>query len=362
MEDKLKVAVFGAGYGRGHVASFARRPDVEVVAVWSRTEAAASALADEFDIPHRATEWRDVLTLDELDAVSIATPVDMHYPIAVAAMERGCHVLCEKPLALTLQESQELVGLAAERNVVNAVNFDWRMVTDARTLNRVIREKTIGDPTHARLTWLANTQPPEAAFGWRHTLSRAAFGVLGDFHHMLDEIHWHFGAVQRLSANCRTIVTERGDSSGTLHTCDADDAVSFIAITEDDVQVSGLLSRCAPRQHVRSTECFGVQGAASLSFPSFPDRTTTTLLVAKPGDDDGLEDSASPGPAPVTTQDRFVAAILDRTEPVESSFADGVAAFVLAEAMRTSSSTGRWIDLPDAYLKQEADSVARLGS
>src|SRR5258705_167688 len=91
--------------------------------------------------------------LEEADAdlVSIATPVDQHYPMARAALERGRHVLCEKPFAMNLAEARELSSLAAAKGVVHVVNHEFRHFPARETLTRKIREGELGRLEHVAI-------------------------------------------------------------------------------------------------------------------------------------------------------------------------------------------------------------------
>src|SRR5438874_436656 len=103
------MAVIGVNYGESHIAAFAARRDVELVAVCSRRRESVDAIADRYGVVFRTTRYEDVLALDELDAVSIAAPAGLHREIALAAIARGCHVLCEKPLSTSTAQAKEML-------------------------------------------------------------------------------------------------------------------------------------------------------------------------------------------------------------------------------------------------------------
>jgi predicted dehydrogenase len=345
--ENLKIAVVGGGYGRTHLAAFEARPDVEVVAICCRTRETAESVGRQFDVPLRTTSFAQVLALDELDAVAIASPVQEHSPMALAAIDRGCHVLCEKPLALSSAEAEVMLHAAEAAGIVHATNFDWRYVPDSRTLNRLIREGGIGTPRLARFAWLSGAQVAAAPWCWRHHRAECGFGVLGDFHHVIDEIHWHFGSVHTVMADLQTAVESRTDVSGQRRHCDAEDTAAFIALTRSGVQVVGYLSRCAPQTSFRVTECFGSEGHTTLMFPDLPDRTNATLTRVV-NNRTGLTPLSNPTVA-MSSQDAFVRAIHDRTSSVETSFFDGLAALRFAEALREASDRGRSVALADDY-------------
>lgn len=127
MMETIKVGVVGLGFiGPAHIEALRRIPGIVVVAVSHHTQATAEAKARQLRIPRAYTDYYEMLAKEALDCVHICTPNHLHYPMAKAALERGIHVICEKPLAVKMEEAQELVELAAEKGLVNAVHFNIR--------------------------------------------------------------------------------------------------------------------------------------------------------------------------------------------------------------------------------------------
>jgi len=135
MVKKFKVGVIGVGFiGPAHMEGL-RRQGFEVVAVSEVTQELADEAAERLLVPKAYGNWEDLINDPEIDVVHIASPNFLHYEHAKAALEAGKHVVCEKPLAMTAEESAELVKLAEEKKLVNAVNFNIRfypLVHDAK--------------------------------------------------------------------------------------------------------------------------------------------------------------------------------------------------------------------------------------
>src|SRR3984885_16125247 len=118
---KLKVAIFGIGFmGRVHTEALRRLGNVEVTGVAGRTASAAQKFADTLGIEHATGNYEDLLADPELDAVHICTPNELHFPMAQAAMKAGKHVLCEKPLASTIAEAEQMMPLPKETGRPNS--------------------------------------------------------------------------------------------------------------------------------------------------------------------------------------------------------------------------------------------------
>ncbi len=135
MVKKFKVGVIGVGFiGPAHMEGL-RRQGFEVMAVSEVTQELADEAAERLLVPKAYGNWEDLINDPEIDVVHIASPNFLHYEHAKAALEAGKHVVCEKPLAMTAKESADLVKLAEEKKLVNAVNFNIRfypLVHDAK--------------------------------------------------------------------------------------------------------------------------------------------------------------------------------------------------------------------------------------
>ncbi|MDQ3292321.1 MAG: Gfo/Idh/MocA family oxidoreductase, partial [Bacteroidota bacterium] len=124
---KIKVGVAGLGFiGPAHIEALRRQPDIEVVAINDFSEEYARSKADSLGIEKSYGNFDNMLADPDIEVVHICTPNFLHYPMAKAALLAGKHVVCEKPLANTVEEAQELVELAAKTGLVNAIHFNLR--------------------------------------------------------------------------------------------------------------------------------------------------------------------------------------------------------------------------------------------
>ena len=140
MSQSIKAAIVGTGFiGPAHLEALRRIPNVEVVALVEVNQALADEKAKQLGIP-RAYVFAEMLKQDDIDVVHICTPNFLHFSQAKAVMEAGKHVICEKPLAISLEEAEELVQLAKTTGLVNAVHFNLRYYPMVRQM-KVMREK-----------------------------------------------------------------------------------------------------------------------------------------------------------------------------------------------------------------------------
>ncbi|MCU1258604.1 MAG: oxidoreductase domain protein [Bryobacterales bacterium] len=135
---KLKTAVFGTGFmGRVHTEGIRRLGNVEIVAIAASSEEKARKFADEVGVEGATGDYRSLLSQSDLDAVHICTPNALHFPMAMAALEAGKNVLCEKPLATSVEEARKLVAKAKEKGLANCTFQNLRyypMVQEIRAL------------------------------------------------------------------------------------------------------------------------------------------------------------------------------------------------------------------------------------
>ena len=143
----------GVGIGAGYFARFqyeawSRIPEVEIVAVCDLVEDKASATKSEFGIPRHYTRWQEMLEQEQPDFVDIITPPETHQEICASAGARGIHIICQKPLAPTLDEARSIVDTAQNAGVRFMVHENFRWQPWYRRIKQLQAEGTIGDFTH----------------------------------------------------------------------------------------------------------------------------------------------------------------------------------------------------------------------
>ncbi len=151
----LRVGVIGAGAfaSRRHLPDVLRDERATLTAACRRDPEALATVADHFSIPGRYSDWQTMLAEEPLDAVIIATPHDQHAEQAIAALDRGIHVLLEKPMAITVEEGERVAAAAKASGCVLAVAFNapyWRHTTAMR---EGLREGKIGTLESVTIRW-----------------------------------------------------------------------------------------------------------------------------------------------------------------------------------------------------------------
>jgi predicted dehydrogenase len=187
----------------------------QLSAICGRHADAAAAVADRFGWQSVETDWRALLDRDDIDVIDICTPGDTHAEIAVAALDAGKHVLCEKPLANSVEQAQEMVA-AAERAAASGtramVGFTYRRVPALALARQLIEAGRIGTVRHVRAHYLQDwIVDPQAPLSWRLQKDRAGSGALGDIGaHIIDAAQFLTGeSITGVSAIMETFIKER---------------------------------------------------------------------------------------------------------------------------------------------------------
>lgn len=209
-------------------------PIPRLAALGGRDQARAKAAAERFGWAAVETDWRALIARDDVDLVDICTPGDTHAEIAIAALEAGKHVLCEKPLANTVAEAEAMAAAAEkarENGVRSMVAFNYRRVPALAHARELVASGALGRIRHVRTVylqdWLSSSDSP---MSWRLDKDKAGSGALGDLGaHIVDATQFVTGeAVTGVSALTETFVGERPDGSGGTGQVTVDDCALFL--------------------------------------------------------------------------------------------------------------------------------------
>lgn len=223
MTDTLRVAMIGHGFmGAAHSQGWRVAPrffdlprPVEMAVVTGRRADAAEQAARTWGWQESATDWRSVIARDDIDIVDIVTPGDSHAEIAVAALEAGKHVLCEKPLANTVAEAEAMDAAARDaetRGIRSMVGFTYRRIPAATFARDLVASGRLGEIRQVRAEYLQDwLMDAEAPLTWRLQKERAGSGSLGDIGaHAIDMAEFITGQhVVSVSGILETVVAER---------------------------------------------------------------------------------------------------------------------------------------------------------
>lgn len=202
MKD-VRVGVIGLGWGQLQVEAYTRTDHARLVAVCDVDAARVESLAKNFDIARTYPDYHDLIHDPNVDLVSIAVPPDLHKPIALAAIEAGKHVLCEKPIALNESEAREMLGCAEARGIVHAVDFEMRYLPALAFAKELIEEDYIGELLRVDVT-MGMERPWGEHASWAADDARGGGVLMEVGSHFIDALVWMFGDVKEILAERRT--------------------------------------------------------------------------------------------------------------------------------------------------------------
>lgn len=275
---EFSVGMIGCGFmGRAHsqgwrtVNSAFSSPQVHMASIAGRDATAVARVAQEQGWTKSFTDWRDVVADPDIDIIDICTPGDSHSEIAIAALNAGKHVIVEKPLANSMEESRAMVEAAQAaqmRGIMSAVNFNYRRVPALMLAKQLIDEGRIGEILHIRGAYLQDwLSDPKLPMSWRLQKERAGTGVLGDLGaHVVDLMRHLTGkSIEGVTGHLRTFTHQRPDGSGNMGTVTVDDA-ALATLSLSGGAIANLdVTRNAPgRKNELSLSLLGTEG--SLNF------------------------------------------------------------------------------------------------
>jgi predicted dehydrogenase len=193
--SKIKVGVVGTGFiGPAHIEALRRLPNVEVAGLCEVNIELATAKAQQLGIP-KAYVFEDLLKDESIQSVHICTPNFLHYSQSKAALLAGKHVICEKPLAKDLHEAEELVALAAQTGLVNAVHFNLRYYPLVRQMKTMREKGDLGDVYSILGSYLQDWLFYETDYNWRlePDKSGASRAIADIGSHLMDVIEYITG-------------------------------------------------------------------------------------------------------------------------------------------------------------------------
>ena len=344
-----------------------------------RNAEAVRAAAAKLGWTETETDWRKLIARDDVQLVDVCTPGDSHAEIAIAALEAGKHVLCEKPLANTVEEAEAMTAAAEAakaKGIRSMVGFTYRRVPAIGLARQLVAEGKLGTIRHVRAQYLQDwIADPEAPLSWRLDKEKAGSGALGDIGaHIIDLTEFITGdTIGEVSARLETFVKERpvaAEHSGLAGTAGSergpvtvDDAAVFLATFRSGALGVFEATRFATgRKNAIRIEINGSLGSLAFDFEDmnllhFYDATEDSrtagfrrILATEPvhpyvaawwppGHLLGYEHGFTHQVVDLVT------AIAEGADP-EPSFADGLRVQRVLAAVEASSASRQWQEIP----------------
>lgn len=356
MKDAVRIGIIGAGFARTtQIPGFKNCEGVKIVAIASAHREHAEEVAREFDIPNVEDDWRGVIAREDVDLVSIVTPVVKHCEMTLAALDAGKAVLCEKPMAMNADEASRMMERAKDKGVLALIDHELRLLPARIKLRQLLRQGEIGKLRHARLVLRSDSRADvDRPWDWWSDITQGggALGALGS--HAIDAFRWLLGTdVSNVFCQLATHVAKRRDKSGKVREVTSDDEANMLLRFGDRELTEGAtgnvsLSVVEAGKPEHRLEIFGARGAYLIE--------DNQLRHASVGDGDWKKLQTDPGELAKGTSDNdwsrgftafskeIVAALREGRTTVEgaATFEDGYRTQLVLDAARRSDETGCW--------------------
>jgi predicted dehydrogenase len=357
MNDIVRIGIIGAGFARTtQIPAFKNCEGARIVAIASAHRENAEDVARAFDIAHVEDGWRGVIERDDVDLVSIVTPVMTHCEMTLAALDRGKHVLCEKPMAMNGEEARRMKDRAQEAGVLALIDHELRFLPARLQMRERLQAGDIGKVKHVKLTFRADSRADVTRpWNWWSDIQQGGgtLGAIGS--HVTDGFRWLLSTeVSEVVCNLATHVRERQDAAGTSREVTSDDEANLLlrfadgGLTEGATgDVSMSMVEAGKPEHL--LEIFGASGAlrvgerGDLWRSKVGDGDLQTVEVERGELASGLRDSGWARGFTAFSQ-QIVNALREGRTTVEgaATFEDGYRTQLVLDAARRSNERGCW--------------------
>lgn len=386
--NQLRVGMIGYKFmGKAHSNAYRALPmffpqvlKPEMAVLCGRNEQAVAEAASRLGWSEIATDWRQLVARDDIDLIDINAPSNAHKEIALAAAKAGKHIFCEKPLALSLADSREMLQAAEDAGVAHMIGFNYRFSPAVKLAKKLVESGRLGKIYHFRAWFLQDwVMDPEFPLVWRLQKDIAGSGSLGDLGaHLIDLSHYLIGDIDEVIGMSETFIKERPlaeemtglSATGSTNPnaprgqVTVDDATLFMAKFADGAIGSFEATRFAAGH--RSTNSFEING--SLGSVKFDFERMNELEVYFNSDDEDVQGfrrvlATDPAHAyaeawwppghTIGFEHTFIHEVLELTDAIREgrqpvpNFLDGVKCQAVLEAVERSIEQRRWVEIAE---------------
>ena len=361
MKNKIKIGIIGTGFARKvQIPAFLQCEGAEVVSIASGSIKNAEKAAKEFGIEHFTDDWRETIEYKDVNLICITTPPNLHKEMTLFALERGKHILCEKPMAMNVAEATEMTEKAKESNVLALIDHELRFQNGRQKAREILRNGEIGKIINAKYNFRnASRGSLDVKWNWwsDETQGGGALGAIGS--HIIDSFSWFLDAeISSVFCQLQTHIKERRDEkSGEMREVTTDDESNLILrfadgdLTEDATGIVSVSMVERPKYQNR-IEFFGTNGAmrvghlGEIFLATKDDKDWREIEVEF---DKPLEGVADTGFSRGFTSfaPKIIEAIREGKTEIENAatFADGLKVQKVLDAAQESNETGKVVKL-----------------
>ena len=339
---KLKGGIIGTGMGRLHMDAYSKDRRVEIFAICDINRKEAEEFAKKYKASYVFTDYEKMFDMEEIDFVSIATPNYLHTRMVIAALKRGKHVLCEKPMAINLKDAQAMVEAAKEAKKRLMVHMSMRFLPQFYLMKRLIDKDILGKIYYGKSSWIRRRGTPIIDFpstgimgrgDWFVQKEKSGGGALMDIGvHMYDLGWWLMGSPEVasvLGSMFAEITPPRFEKRGIY--ADVDELSTVLVKFKNGASLFSEVSWDAHMEPGMSIQIFGDKAGirwqnSCLTLFREEEGTSTTTSIQLPSED-SLE----------TSYHHFVSAILQADKKMIASGEECLEVIKVLDAIKESN-------------------------
>lgn len=350
MTVPIRIGVIGTSWfaDLGHLPFLTADERVTVAAICGRNQARAQEMAAKYGIPHVFTDYRALFAEGDVDAVIIVTPDDQHFPMTMAALDAGLHVLCEKPLACSAAQARQMYERAEAQGVRHMTNFSYRWLPLYRYVHDLIAQGAVGRLYHAHFSFMAG-HGRNPNYAWRFDPQRSN-GVLGDLgSHMIDLARYVVGDMTRVNGLLAANVQRTGADGQPM--ASANDAATLLIEFANGGHGTIEVSAVARTHDPAFEQAVILQGEAGGLLANFALVSAQSRVQLATGDGAFQElpipahyQAGADASHAATSNRSFVDAIFGG-ESIAPTFYEGWQAQRVIDAALASHQSGEWVTL-----------------
>ncbi len=279
----VRFGLVGYGaWGNFHADAIAKTEGAELRAISGRTEQTCQAAREAFPDADVYADYRELVRRDDLDVVDIAVPNHVHHQVACSALEAGKHILLEKPMAISVQQCDDILRLARHNQRLVAIGHELRLSSLWGKASELVEEGFVGQPQYV-LVELSRNPYRQGSYGWRYDIERVGNWILEEPIHFFDLARWY---LQSSGQPTSVYATANSRQEGHPELQD-----NFTAIVHFEGGAYGVITQTLSAfEHHQTVKITGSRGAIWLSWSGPQDRTRHPTFFLKAFDGDQVRE------------------------------------------------------------------------
>jgi predicted dehydrogenase len=342
----IRVGVIGLGMGRHHAQVYHASKQADLVAICDLNPELLAQYQATYPQAAAYAQYEEMLAAEKLDAVSVVLPNALHDKVAIAALQAGVHVLCEKPMAINAQRAQTMLDASRQTGKKLMIHFNYRFSPPSQYLKRYVDEGRLGQMYYAKTRWLRARGIPKLG-GWFSIKELSGGGPMIDLGvHRLDLALWLMGyprAVSVSAASYNLLGARIAEASGARY--DVEDLVSALIRLDNGVTLNLEVSWAGgtEKREDMLTAIYGTEGAVMQRNRGEGYEFEAVALADVAGQFAEISPRCLPSQCP-TAVDHFIDCVANDCPP-EATAEQGVILMRIIDAIYQSAQTGREVVL-----------------